>query len=471
MPILKILKTNSARQLFGFSLGPMVGVFISMLTVPVTTRLVAPEEFGKSALFSLMQAIFNLVALCGMDQSYVRYYNTCDDKHKLLYNSTLIPLIFSALVGILVFILRNQVSYFMFGQYERTIMLLVPFSLPATILSRFAMLSIRMDLRGKLYSALNIANQIINFLLLILFLIFYEKTFRSIVLASLLSSYFNMVIPLLFSNAAFVPKSYFFDKDLFNNLLKYGIPLIPSSILAWILNSFDKISLRLWGTFEELGLYAAAFKMVAIMNIFQNIFATTWSPIAYRWYENKVPNKYFEYAGFLVTSFFSFIFVGVVLFRDIIFLFLGQKYRGTAEIFVFLFFMPLLYSIAEVTGMGIYFSKKTVYTLIVSFVAVIINMLGDFVFVKIQGAVGVAFISFLSYTVWFWLRTLISRKLWFHFSIFPYFISIFLLLFLALSVFLQAGRFIEFCIGGISLLYNAYLFFVSIKYLKDIKNE
>lgn len=63
------------RQLCDFSIGPIVGMGISMLTVPVTVRLLAPEEYGKASLFTLFQTFFLVIGLLGLDQGYVRYYN------------------------------------------------------------------------------------------------------------------------------------------------------------------------------------------------------------------------------------------------------------------------------------------------------------------------------------------------------------------------------------------------------------
>jgi O-antigen/teichoic acid export membrane protein len=47
-----------------------------MFTVPITTRLILPEEFGKSSLFTLAQTLLSLVALLGMDQAFARYFNS-----------------------------------------------------------------------------------------------------------------------------------------------------------------------------------------------------------------------------------------------------------------------------------------------------------------------------------------------------------------------------------------------------------
>lgn len=79
------------KKLFGFSIGPIVGAIIGFITVPVTSHLIAPDQFGLASMFNLANSILTLVVLIGIDQAYMREFNECKDKKKLLFNSMLIP--------------------------------------------------------------------------------------------------------------------------------------------------------------------------------------------------------------------------------------------------------------------------------------------------------------------------------------------------------------------------------------------
>ena len=83
-------KNSLIRQLRDFGIGPIIGMGISMLTVPVTTRMLSPDEYGKSSLFTLFQSLFLCIGILGLDQGYVRYYNTKEiDRNNLLQNALL----------------------------------------------------------------------------------------------------------------------------------------------------------------------------------------------------------------------------------------------------------------------------------------------------------------------------------------------------------------------------------------------
>jgi O-antigen/teichoic acid export membrane protein len=451
-------KDDLIAQLRHFGFGPLIGMWISMLTVPVVTRLVSPEEFGKASLFTLMQTIFNFVVLLGIDQSYVRFYNRKDiDKGNLLFNSLVFPFFTCILVISVVMCFGSTISIFMFGQHEPLIMLSFILFLPALLINRFAMLSIRMDLRGKAYSVLTVAQQLLSFVVLIVLLYIYERTFRSIVLATILSTIFGTLIILLVSKVLTTIRTVYIDRVLLKELLFFGIPLVPASILSWLLNSCDKIALRSYSTFEELGLYAAAFKIVAILSVFQSIFTTTWTPIAYKWYEEKRPNKVFEEISTIVLAVMTFSFSIIIIFRNFIMLFLGAGYRNTTNIFIFLLFVPVLYTVSETTALGIGFSKKTIYTLYVSIITAIANIVGNYFLVPRYGAIGAAISTCICYVIFFWARTLFSRMVWFKFKLWKYLINICLLMGFGVNILVYNSKVIELINFFVIILFNGYL--------------
>jgi O-antigen/teichoic acid export membrane protein len=220
------------------------------------------------------------------------------------------------------------------------------------------------------------------------------------------------------------------DAKILNELLLFGLPLVPANLLSWVLNSFDKVALRTWSSFEELGLYAAAFKIVSLLVIFQSIFTITWTPVAYKWYEDGVPFEQFEDVSSIVLSIMTIVFAFIVVFRTIIIMVLGPEYRETSSIFVFLLFVPVMYTVSETTRLGISFLKKNIYTLYISIIVAMLNLIGNFLLVPKYGATGAAVSTSVSYIVFFWFRTLFSRKLWFKMKLNKFVINIsFLILF------------------------------------------
>ena len=435
---------GTLKQIRDFSGGPLIGVLISMVTVPLVTRMVSPEEFGKSALFTLVQTLFTLVALFGLDQAFVRYYNNKEHSSKsILYNSFILPFLFCLIIIIFIVLFWKTLSLWIFEQNEPILMFSFCLFLPALLINRFSLLIVRMELRGILYSALLITSQIINFICLLLLLIFFEKSFRSIIAATVISTIINTCICLVFTNKNWTLSKEYFDKKLLKELLKFGIPLVPATAMFWLLDSFDKIGLKQWSNYEQLGLYAAAFKIVALLSVLQTVFTTAWVPIAYRWHENNENVVKFDFVGVIVLAIMTVGYAGIVVLRDFILLLLGPEYRDTSFIFIYLLFVPVMYTVSETTTLGIPFSKKTYFNLYISIICLVLSVTSNYLLIPKFGAIGAAISTALVYIAFFWARTLISRKLWYNFKINKYVINFVLLILLALSIQYNVGKIAE----------------------------
>ncbi|GHV88622.1 hypothetical protein AGMMS50267_09820 [Spirochaetia bacterium] len=230
--------------------------------------------------------------------------------------------------------------------------------------------------------------------------------------------------------------------------------MVPATALSWVLDSVDKIGLKQWGSYEQLGLYAAAFKIVALLTVLQTIFTTTWVPVAYKWYEDKENVVKFDFVRILVLAIMAITFAGIVVLRDIVLLFLGPAYRNTAIIFIYLLLIPVMYTISETTTLGIAFSGKTQFNLYVSIICVTCSVIGNFLLIPSYGARGAALSTGAAYLVFFWARTIFSRRLWYKFKLDKYFINVSALVVLVLMVEFNAQKYFEVIIMGLIILIN-----------------
>lgn len=108
-----------------------------------------------------------------------------------------------------------------------------------------------------------------------------------------------------------------------------------------------------------------------------------------------------------------FLFGLLVLgFKDLIFLLLNKSYREAAYIAPFLILYPIMYTISETTVMGINFTKKTYWHIVVTGVSAAANFVGNTLLVPHLGARGAAISTGLSYILFFTMRTMISERLY-----------------------------------------------------------
>jgi len=462
------------KRLCGFSLGPVVSAFIGFIKTPLLTWLIVPEEFGRASMFVMASTISALFIYLGIDRSFVREYNAEKDKGTLLWNSFLIPFLFSILVATVYILFWEDLSNLLFASQEKFIIYALSFSLPFSILFRFNTLIIRMDERARLYSSVTIIHALLNLIIVVILLFAYERTFKSIVIAQIASLVLIGVISTIINSKKWFV-GFRLQKDLLRRLYKYGLPMIPVALFSWLLTSMDKIALRTWASFDELGLYSAAFRVVMVLNIIQASFSNFWSPTAYKWYENGVQGDKFIKVSRYLSVFFFLVFGVFVIFKDVIVLIMDQSYRLSSPMIPFLLFMPMMYTISETTKIGINFSRKTIYIALITLVASITNLVGNYYLVPIFGGIGASIATGVSFVLYFWLGAIIAIKHDFLVDIKFFFVNITLGLLLAgVSVF-YGNTLIEVLIFIAIILYNhkhiKALWKIGLGFVADFKNS
>ncbi|KLO24342.1 hypothetical protein X275_00660 [Marinitoga sp. 1197] len=417
------------KKLFGFSIGPVFSAILGFISAPIISWLIVPAEFGKVSMYTLAFEILSIIAISGFDQAFIREYNKFKNKLNYLFlNVLVVPMIFSIMISILLFLLNNQISYFLFDSSEKMIIVILSFSLIFRTIENFNLSLIRMQEKAKIYSFFSIFNKLINLPVLILLLLYVEKTFRMVIIADFISIILRCILLLTVNKEYFKFNFKDLDKNFIKELFNFGVPFVPAALLSWLFNSLDKTFLRIYTNFNEIGLYSVAFKFVVVLNLIKASFTTFWVPVSYRWYENGYSKEKFYKVSMYILSIMMLIISILIYFRFIIVKILAPIYYDSAQIFPFLLLIPFMITISETTVMGINFKKKTKYHFWISLITLIVNFIGNYFLVKYYGAIGASISTGLSYVVFFWLRTYFSMKIWYKFEISRYAVNIAIIL-------------------------------------------
>lgn len=413
---------NKLLKSFGaFSVGPILGAVLGFLTIPLITYFISPEEYGRSSMFILAQGTISMLIFLGLDQAFVREFHSFTEKiDKLMTNTLIIPIILVFILDACIVINIDFVSILLFDvPTEHMAVYALALMLPFMIIENFSLLKIRMEEKGLFYSGFTISLKALTLIFTLLLIQFYEKSFRSVIWAISIAEIINGTTLFFFTMRNVRFKLSYLDKTLMKRMLKFGLPLLPASMLVWVLSSMDKVMLRTMCTYEELGLYSAAFKIVNILGVVQSCFTLFWTPVAYRWFQEHKEKKYFELVNIIVSFIMTEMCLGLLLCKDIVAFILGNDFSSAIYIFPFLVLHPIMYTMSEVTAVGIGFTRKTGYNILVSGISGGLNIILNYLLVPTMGGKGAAFATGISYIAFFWVRTFISGKLWYKFKTTP----------------------------------------------------
>lgn len=409
------MKDNLFKKFLSFSYGSWIGFVIGFLGTIIMTRILLPEDFGKASMFTLTLNAFTIFTIFGTDQAFVRFFYEEREENRggLLYNCLKLPIVIALIITLLIFIFNRQITIFLFEEENLIVGLILAIGIITQVLYRYGTLVIRMQQKGNLFSVLQILKRVFDLIFFLLLYFLLGKSYEIIIYSNVISLIILTTMSIIFEKNYWNPQNYVKAnlKHSKTEIIKYGYPLALTILITWLFQSFDKIAIKQWSNFEELGLYAAAFKIVALLSILQTTFSTFWTPVCYETFQKNPQNKtFFQNMSKLIAFIMFFVAILSIAGKDIIIFLLGKSYRDAANIMPFLVFMPIMYTLSETTVIGINFYKKPKWHILIASVSCLTNIIGNWILVPNYGAIGAAISTAFSYIVFFSLRTQISLK-------------------------------------------------------------
>ncbi|SHJ72447.1 Membrane protein involved in the export of O-antigen and teichoic acid [Dethiosulfatibacter aminovorans DSM 17477] len=474
------MKDSLFNKFLQFSYGSFISLFIGLGSSMLITRIISPENLGKSSMYTLAISVLMIFIVFGTDQAFVRFFyeEDMEKRPKLLFNCVEIPMIILIFVSIIILLFGSRITTYLFGEKSFTIALALVFGTIFNVFNRYGMLVIRMQQKGKRYSNAKIINKVLVFIAIILFYLVIGGQYEIIIFSNLIALVISTILIIrlekTFWNFDNVKQLAYKHKKL--DIIKFSYPLMFTTIISWLFQSFDKIALREWSTFTELGLYAASFRIIALINVIQTAFTTFWTPVCYEHYEKKPNDTQFYERMFNIVSFFMLLIaVACISGKDFIISLLGKDFKAAANIMPFLVFMPVMYTVSETTVIGVNFAKKTNWHIVIAGISCLTNLIGNGILVPKYGAIGASIATAFSYIVFFTLRTVISLHFYrIKYGLKRYYLMIMLVCLYAVFSIVNPSFIFNILVGLIVLTLMCYVYRKEIKdiyysYVKDKK--
>jgi len=404
----------NAKKILHFSVGPMGAAVLGLVTLPVVAWLFSPEDVGRLTMLQVTVSFSLLLFSLGLDQAYVREFHEVEDKPALL-KAVILP----GLVVLIVVLLAASFSpwslsglLFDIDSVWLTFFLLV--SILLSFCSRFLSLVLRMQERGLAFSMSQLLPKLL-FLAIVLGYIWLgaEAIFDNLMIANVLSLVAVFVIYSWNTRNDWRPAlTAHIDKSKQNQMICYAVPLVGGGLAFWGLTAMDKIFLRSLSSFEELGIYSIAVSFAGAALVFQAIFSTVWVPVVYKWAAEGVDSKKIKDVMDHITLAVIVIWTLAGMFSWVVTYILPPEYEKVKIILLAAMAYPLLYTLSQASGVGIGIKRKTLYSMVAAVIALVVNAIGNWLFIPTYGAAGAAMTSAGAFFIFFVIRTEASSILW-----------------------------------------------------------
>lgn len=408
----------NARKVLAFSVGPIGGAALGLITLPIVAWLFTPEDIGRLTMMQVTVSFALLLFSLGLDQAYVREFHEVQDKPGLL-KAVFIPgfAILLLVLAALVFSPWSP-SLLLFGIDSFFLTSLLYTAILLSFGSRFLSLILRMQERGLAFSMSQLLPKLL-FLVIVLSYAWFgaEAIFENLIMANFLALLAVFAVYAWNTRKDWLPAfSATIDKAKQSQMIRYAIPLIGSGVAFWGLTAMDKVFLRSLSSFEELGIYSVAVSFAGAALVFQAIFSTVWAPVIYKWASEGVDPQKIKNVIDYVTLTVVVIWSLAGMFSWVVVYILPPEYNNVQYILLAAMAYPLLYTLSESTGVGIGIKRKTMFSLLAAIIALVFNAIFNWLLIPIYGAAGAAMASAAAFFIFFTIRTEASSKLWVSFE-------------------------------------------------------
>jgi len=369
-------KKHFLKNLVGFSMVSWVSFAIGFIATPIGTRLFPPEEWGKINLFHTYATLLASLCYLGLDQAFVRFFREPPgniSRAGMLSFCAITSLSFSLLSSALLLFGWRSVSAGVTGDPDLPVFICLCLFSSSTVLFRYLSLCYRMEQNTRLYSIQGILHVLLTKIGYLAAGVGGGRGATAILVLTFLMAALTGVFTLIQRKRFDLRLTAQINKPFLKDMTLYAAPLIPLTLITWLNSSVSSLTLRQLEGFGAVGIYSSALGLASSVNVIQTGFNTYWAPYIYENYQSGNSRRFFTVHR-LMACLLTFFGLTVTVLQVPIFLLLGERYRGSAVFFPYLFLAPICYCLSETTGIGIGIAKKTYWNTIAFLVSVLVNL-------------------------------------------------------------------------------------------------
>lgn len=402
-----------AENFFVYGLTGIIGKAIPLVMVPIVTRLIPDTSiYGAVDILRVIVSFGSAFAILGMYDAMFRLFfekESISFKKQICSSAFFVILISSTITSLCIVFFSKTISLILFSDASYSFWVkIVGIQIFVSAVSNILKAPTRMQNKRKIFVFISFLSPLISYSISIPVIIFYDP-FVGLISGSFGSVLFQLIFFYSLNRKWFDFKR--FEKKKAKEMLKIGLPLLPTFLIYWVFSSFDRIMIsNMLGT-EQNGIYAVGAKMGQISNLIYTGFAGGWQYFAFSTMKDKdqveLNSKVFEYLGIISIAVTMFIIPFIPFaFR---LLFTGDYVLGY-QVAPYLFLSPLLLMLFQTTGNQLLIIKNTVSITLSLLLGAGLNVLLNFLLIPKLGIEGAAIATLTGYAISVLVITVITVK-------------------------------------------------------------
>ena len=412
---------NNTSNLKNFFKGSVVLIFsnlclkaINCLLLPLYTNNLTPQMLGVSDTITSFTGLLFPMLVMGLDSAYSAFYFEKDDKKRedKVFSTLRAAFTVLGVIPMIACFFSKTLSEMLFRNSDyQWVLVIALLSVTLNVWYLPFALEIRMQNRMTIYSIITIISSLLMMCLNIYFVSIVKIGVYALILSTMIVYVVQLILFWLCAKRRFIFGC--MDKVLLKEMLCFSLPLIPSVVTMWILNLSDRyVILYCWGE-AEVGLYGIANRVAVLLNMVISGVSMAYTTFAYANVDNAEAKK--QYALVFNIMYIALIGISFILSmfsREIIQLMAADTYARAYEPLQDMVFSQVIYGLFTIMNYGIYFKKKSKYTVWATTAGAGVNLVLNLMFIPKYGIMAAATTTLIGYLVMFAIVYKYSQKLY-----------------------------------------------------------
>lgn len=407
--------SEAARSGVAFAVSSIITKGLLFLTIPIFVRIMSSEQIGVVSIYNSWFMIIGTVTSLSLTSGGYQRALLAFSEEKDQYDSSVLAL--SSIMPVIFFFiylgLRDVINPMI--NIPNSLVFLMLFGILVNPAYEIWMSRQRFEYKYKVPFFVSIFTAFCATGLSVLVVLYLNSIGNSSTAVGRLFSN-NIVVygvALLFWVSIIVKGKTIFHKAYWSYSLSISIPLMAHVLAKQVLDLSDRQMISKMVGNREVGIYSTLYSLCALTTIIWNAINTSYIPYLYKNIGNEYKKQDIRKSSFQLLVIYYMIVVFIVyLAPEIVRIFLTKEYY--AEIYIM---PPIALGVSMVATANMYsnvlvYYKKSMYIMIASITAAIINLAGNYVFIPVYGYEVAAYTTLIAYILFAMIEACVATHIY-----------------------------------------------------------
>lgn len=202
------------------------------------------------------------------------------------------------------------------------------------------------------------------------------------------------------------------NRDMLKSMLRFCLPMIPTSVMWWIINVSSSFMVSEMISFEASGIYKAAYKLPSMISIFSGIFSQAWNMSAITENNSRTIANFYTNVFNIFQSFVYVISGGLLLvIKPAIAIICDEQFSISYIYTPFLVLSVAFTCFSTFMGSVYVASKQSMRSMVTAGIGAAVNIVLNLILINLLEIQGAALAGFISFLIIFIVRAADTRKI------------------------------------------------------------